>query len=57
MTLLPLSDLVAAAIRVAIVYGYPTFLRLRVRRDPGTFALFAAHYHLDKSPQRAAPIA
>ena len=35
MTLPSLSDLLAAAISVAIVYGYHTFLRLRVRRDPG----------------------
>jgi len=35
MTLPSLSDLVAAAISLAIVYGYHTFLRLRVRRDPG----------------------
>ncbi len=30
-----LSDLLAAALSVAIVIGYHAFLRLRVRRDPG----------------------
>jgi uncharacterized membrane protein len=30
-----LSDLFAAALSVAIVYGYHAFLRMRVRHDPG----------------------
>lgn len=30
-----LSELVAAAVSVAIVYAYHSFLRMRVRRDPG----------------------
>ena len=30
-----LSDVLAAALSVAIVVGYHAFLRLRVRRDPG----------------------
>ena len=35
MTYPDLSDLVAAAVSVVLVFGYHTFLRLRVRRDPG----------------------
>ena len=35
MTIPDLSDLVAAAASVALVFGYHIFLRVRVRRDPG----------------------
>jgi uncharacterized membrane protein len=35
MTIRDWSDIVAAAASAALVFGYHTFLRVRVRRDPG----------------------